>query len=142
MRLAIPPPPNKRLQPTAAGAIMKPSAAEAQTLARQTMGILTRLFRGVHEPEHGGIRLEEPNPWEVSPTNEVERFLRALPLLVTDGSIAYFEGTGEPHVAEYLRKASIPAPVQVAIGTIWPRPDRYHVPLTTNDDGGLAAFLR
>ena len=105
------------------------------------MGILTKLFGAVPETERGGIRLEEPNPWKVSPTNEVERFLRALPLLVPDDSIAYFEGTAEPHVAEYLREVSIPARVQVAIGTIWPRPDRYHVPLTTKTMEDLAAFL-
>lgn len=105
------------------------------------MGIFAKLFGALPEAERGGIRLEEPDPWKVSPTNEVERFLRALPLLVPDDSIAYFEGTGEPHVAEYLGKVSIPATVQVAIGTIWPRPDCYHVPLTTKTMEALAAFL-
>jgi hypothetical protein len=103
------------------------------------MGFLARLFGGVSKAERDGIELREAAPWEVSGTRDVERFLRALPVVFPDDSIVYFEGTGEPHVAEYLERISIPAQVQVAVGTIWPRPDRYHVPLTKTE--GLAAFL-
>lgn len=106
------------------------------------MGFLARFFGAVPKEERGGIRLEEAGPWRVSPTKDVERFIRALPLLVPEGSIAYFEGTGESHVAEYLRRVSIPAQVQVAVGTIWPRPDCYHVPLTVTTMEALADFLK
>ena len=105
------------------------------------MGILARLFGGVPKAEHGGIRLEEREPWEVAPTKDVERFLQALPLLAPEGAIAYFEGPRESHVAEYLRQMSVPPKVHVAVGTIWPRPDCYHVPLTISSMEALAAFL-
>jgi len=105
------------------------------------MRILARFLRAVSKVERGGIRLHDAEPWQVSPTKDVERFVSALLLLVPEGSIAYFEGTGESHVAEYLRGVSIPAPVQVAVGTIWPRPDCYHVPLTVKSMEDLAAFL-
>lgn len=105
------------------------------------MGILARFFRWVPAPDRSGIRLEDHHPWEVTATNDVERFLRALPLLVPAGAIAYFEGTGEPHVAEYLRRISVPPSVQVALGTIWPRPDCYHVPITVQNMEALAALL-
>jgi hypothetical protein len=105
------------------------------------MGIFARLLNAVPKSERDGIRLHETEPWKVSPTTDVGRFVRALAPLVPEGSIAYFEGTGEPHVAEYLRGVSIPAPVRVAIGTIWPRPDCYHVPLTVKTMDDLAAFL-
>jgi hypothetical protein len=104
------------------------------------MGILARLFRWI-PADRSGIRLEEQDSWEVTPTKDVERFLRALPLLAPEGAVAYFEGTGEPHVAEYLRAVSVLPRLHVAVGTIWPRPDCYHVPITVQSMEALAAFL-
>jgi hypothetical protein len=106
------------------------------------MGFIARFLGVVTKQERRGIRLDEAEPWRVSPTKDVERFVRALPLLVPEGSIAYFEGTGESHVANYLAHVSLPAAqIQVAIGTIWPRPDYYHVPVSQESMEALAAFL-
>ncbi len=105
------------------------------------MTILSRLLRSVPKSERGGIRLDEADPWVVTPTKDVQRFLRALPHLAPEGATVYFEGTGESHVADYLWRVAIEPRVQVAIGTIWPRPDRYHVPLTSDATQKLADFL-
>ena len=105
------------------------------------MGVISRFLGVVPKEERRGIRLEEAEPWTVSPTKDVERFLRALPLLVPEGSIVYFEGTGEPHVREYLGRISIPAQAQVELGTIWPRPDTYHVAVSQDSMDALATFL-
>ena len=105
------------------------------------MNFLARIIGAVSKEERDGIRLDEPEPWKVSPTRDVERFLRALPPLVPDGSILYLEGTGERHVAEYLERVSGPAEARVAMGTIWPRPDCYHVPLTSATTEAFAQFL-
>ena len=105
------------------------------------MSLLSRMLGYVPRDEQGGIRLEDKEPWRVNSTRDVARFLRALELLVPDGSIAYFEDTGEKHVAEYLRKAAIAPAVRVATGTIWPKPDCYHVALTPGAAEELADFL-
>jgi hypothetical protein len=105
------------------------------------MGILGRLLGWVAAPDRAGIQLREHDPWEVAGTRDVKCFLRALPLIAPTGAFAYFEGTAEPHVAEYLRGISIAPPVQVALGTIWPRPDRYHVPISAQTMEALASFL-
>ena len=105
------------------------------------MGFLARLFGGVPKEERGGIRLLDAEPWSVSPTKDVECFLRALPPLMPSGSVVYFEDTAEPHVRQYLQSVSVPSQVRVAVGTIWPRPDGYHVPLTAETMEALAAFL-
>jgi hypothetical protein len=55
--------------------------------------------------------------------------------------VAYFEGTAEPHVADYLRRNSIQPSVRVAVGTIWPKPDFYHLPVTPETMQRLAEFL-
>jgi len=117
------------------------SQLSGHPLARQRMNIFTRLLGGVPKDDRGGIRLAEPQPWEVSPTKDVERFLRALPLLAPVGTNVYFEGTGEAHVAKYLEGVAIEPPVQVAVGIIWPKPDCYHVPLTQATMGDLVSFL-
>ena len=58
------------------------------------MGLLARLLGAVSKEERDGIRLSETDPWCVGPATEVTVFLRALPQLVPEGSIVYFEGTG------------------------------------------------
>lgn len=105
------------------------------------MGFLARLFGAVPKEEWGGIRLSDAEPWYVSPTRDVPCFVRALPSLMPAESVAYFEGTAESHVGRYLQSVSVPAQARVAIGTIWPRPDCYHVPLTGEAMENLAAFL-
>lgn len=105
------------------------------------MGFVARFLGILPKAERGGIRLRDAEPWRVSPTKDVELFVRALPVLVPEGSLAYFEGTGESHVAKYLSEVSVPAQMQVALGTIWPRPDHYHVPVSHESMQALAAFL-
>ena len=106
------------------------------------MGFLARLLNAVPKEEREGIRLVDTEPWCVSPTRDVERFVRALVPLLPPGSVVYFEGTAEPHVRRYLERASVPAQARVAMGTIWPRPDCYHVPLTPATMESIAAFLQ
>src|SRR5688572_28482593 len=105
------------------------------------MGFLARLFGAVPKEEWGGIHLTDAEPWCVGPTRDVGRFVRALPSLMPSGSVVYFEDTAEAHVARYLQSVSVPAQLRVAIGTIWPRPDGYHVPLTAETMDNLVAFL-
>jgi hypothetical protein len=102
---------------------------------------LARLFGAVDPDELRGIRLTDEDPWRVGPTRDVDRFVRALPALTPTGSVVYFEATAESHVGRYLIGVSVPAQAQVAVGTIWPRPDCYHVPLTAEHMDALAGFL-
>ena len=104
------------------------------------MGFLARLFGGVPKEEQDGICLDAPG-WELSATRDVERFLRALPLLAPEGAVAYFEGTGESHVTDYLTHIAMPAQTKVAVGIIWPKPDFYHVAVTVSAMEDLARFL-
>jgi hypothetical protein len=105
------------------------------------MSILKCMTRLRPTPRKDDIQFNETNPWVLTPTSDVCRFLRALPLLVPEPSIAYFEDTGEKVVSGYLRQLSISAPVGLARGTIWPRPDCYHVPLTSESMEAIATFL-
>ena len=55
--------------------------------------------------------------------------LRALPALLPGGGFVYFEGTTEASFAAWLQANAVSAPLKIAYGTIWPRPDDFHVPL-------------
>lgn len=105
------------------------------------MSLLSRLLGSVPHKERGGIRLEDKEPWRIEATRDPARFLRALHILARAGSVMYFEDTGEKHVAGYLRGAASTPAVRVAPGTLWPRPNCYHVAWTPAAAEKLADFL-
>jgi hypothetical protein len=88
--------------------------------------------------EQKGISLESPK-WEISPTCDMSAFLRALIDVIPKGSILYLEG-GSPdkEIRSYLEARKAPNPIKVALGTIWPRPICYHIPITPENLNGLA----
>jgi hypothetical protein len=53
----------------------------------------------------------------------------------------YFEGTSEEHVRSELARLQVAAHANITKGTIWPRPDVYHLPLTVDVVEALAAYL-
>jgi len=79
--------------------------------------------------------------WEVSATEAPTEFLRALPLVAGIGAVVYFEGTREEHVRHELARLQVPAQAHIKRGTIWPKPDQYHLPLTPELAEDLASFL-
>jgi hypothetical protein len=60
---------------------------------------------------------------------------------VPASSVVYFEDIGEKHVTRVLQRLSVSAPVRVARGTMFPRPDYYHVALTTDNMEEIATYL-
>ena len=106
------------------------------------MGILSRLFGGVPKDERDGLRLTEPEVWEIHAVSDPSLFLRSLPILVPEpGAVLYVEGTTDGSIREFLRGRESAARVKVAYGTIWPRPDVHHILMTTNNLECLAALV-
>jgi hypothetical protein len=105
------------------------------------MGLLATLLGAAPKSEWGGLHLEEAGAWEVEPTRDQPTFLRALPKLLPDGSRLYFEGTTEREVEHFLSARTVLDPEKIAIGTVWPRPKRYHVPYSEDLVHALAELL-
>ncbi len=105
------------------------------------MRLLSRILGQAAEVKCEGVHLAEAEPWRVDSTRDMGRFLRALKVLVPEDSVAYFEDTGERHFAEYLQRTAITPTVQIARGTIWPKPDCYHVPMAAGMADKLAGYL-
>jgi len=93
------------------------------------VSILSRLLGYPTLQERAGARLNDRDPWVVPATRDAAAMLRALPTLLPGGGFVYFEDTTEAVFASWLQAHAVPAPLKVADGTIWPKPDVFHVPL-------------
>ncbi len=104
------------------------------------MGLFGRLFRVTPKEELKGIKLNLDEPfWELTGKTGFSALFRALHEIISENSVLYFEG-GSPggELLTFLKTKSIPEQTHVAVGTIWPRPDYYHVPATAENISRLA----
>lgn len=104
------------------------------------MGILGKLFRVTGKEDLNGIRLNLNAPfWELKGQANFSALLRALIEILPENCILYFEG-GSPSgpLLDFLMNKSVPEQTHVAVGTIWPRPDYFHVPATAQNISVLA----
>jgi hypothetical protein len=93
------------------------------------VGFLSRLLGYATADEMAGARLEGDRVWRVPGTRDGSAVLRALPALLHAGGFVYFEGTVDEGFARWLGAHAVTVPLKIAYGTIWPRPDWFHVPL-------------
>jgi hypothetical protein len=105
------------------------------------MGFLAKLLNYVPRHERGGLVLDSAGTWELSGVTDAPGFLRALHRLIPTNCNLYVEGTNETAVADWLASRPASSPVQVAVATIWPKPDIHHMPATEKNLSDLAAFL-
>jgi hypothetical protein len=113
--------------------------AEWRLATRRSMKALLEFLRFVPREERAGIRLEDWPRWRVEPVKDVARFLRALCDLFPSGSILYLEGgSPPPAVRALLERRRATEPRRVEMGTIWPRPAQFHLPMTRENLHTLA----
>ena len=94
------------------------------------MGWLSRLLNYVPKAERAGITLDHSSCWRLTGvTKDHSMFLRALPLLLPDGSILYLEDGSPPkHLRKFLIANMLKEACRIAKSTIWPWPKVYHLP--------------
>ena len=79
--------------------------------------------------------------WEVSAPKDIPHFIRSIANLCDD-AIMYLEtSTCQKDVATILKQISIDPQLDVARGTIWPKPISYHVPASTDNIEKVAALF-
>lgn len=89
--------------------------------------------------EREGISLGQDVLWEVSSGKDLPSFLRGLIDLVPSESILYLEGgTPTKEIELYLEERRANKITKVALGTIWPRPKCFHIPISSENIEGLA----
>ena len=102
---------------------------------------LLELLGIVPKDQRGAIRLTDAECWSIDPTADGARFYRALSILTRPGAVLYVEDTCESEVASVLRAHQVQNPTPVALGTVLPRPNRYHVAATPENLRGLAVLI-
>jgi hypothetical protein len=102
---------------------------------------LYKLLSAVPPEERRGLRIDPAASWEVVGKIDLSQFIRALSSLVPDGSILYLEDGSPPsHLKTFLKAHSVPQVSRVEMGTIWPRPLIYHLPISAPLLNELADF--
>jgi hypothetical protein len=103
------------------------------------MGWLSRILGYVPAKEWAGITLAPADAWAVPAPTDAARFFRAISALAPPGSVLYLEGgSPSPEILAYL-DARVPAKTtKVAVGTVWPRPEVFHMSITSRNLEGLA----
>ncbi len=103
------------------------------------MGLFAKLFGATPREQLKGISLDHNAAWEISPASDFPAFLRALPEILPPDSMLYLEGGTPPKdLKAFLDARCVPERSHVAAGTIWPRPQTFHLPATAQNLAELA----
>lgn len=101
------------------------------------MKLLKKLF-GFSTPV--GARLKSP-AWEVSAPRDIPGFIRAIPD-ICDDAFMYLETTSRAKdITRALEEISVEPLLDVAKGTIWPKPISYHVPVNLENTEAVAKLF-
>ena len=103
---------------------------------------LSRIFNYVPAHERKGISLDVRGCWLIDfKKSDFTLFVREMGMLFPEGSTIYLEGTAiTPDVQEYLHSIRADKITKVEMGTIWPRPKIFHIPLVAEYLQKLAAL--
>lgn len=104
------------------------------------MGWLSKIFNYVPAKEREGILFGKEPLWLVSCCKDFPSFLRALKELFPLNTILYIESSGKPpnDIQSYIEARKPSQVTKVAMGTIWPRPQYFHLTITAENLEGLA----
>ena len=106
------------------------------------MSLLSKIFGYVPAKERKGIYLTESTYWQISGVKDFPAFLRAVSDLVIPDSVLYLEGGTPPKkLRVYLEKRAATNNCKVEMGTIWPRPECFHMQITRANLEGLAELV-
>jgi len=76
------------------------------------------------------LRLEPGDLTDLGPVRDLYGLLKAIDLAMPKEATLYVEGTSiAPEVRDYLGRRQGPAPRRVEPGTLWPKPQVFHLPL-------------
>lgn len=107
-------------------------------------GWLRRLIGAASQEEMEGICLDAEKPyWEVGGPSTFEELFNALKKWVPDDALLYFEGEPQDdEIYDFFKMHAVPEISHVAMGTIWPHPQVFHVPATETLLSELARIMR
>lgn len=108
-----------------------------------TMGLLAKILGALSGVDMNGICLDVRRPfWEIAGKTDFSSLFAALPDLLPSDCFLYFEG-GSPSggLLKFLEERKMPERTHVAPGTIWPKPDAFHIPATSATLNSLGELM-
>ena len=91
------------------------------------MGILSRILGYMTREERVGISLGRDATWQVWGVGDPQKFFLALRALVPPESVLALHEPEGKNVRQFLREHAAETHTRVEAGTIWPRPEIYHI---------------
>ena len=95
----------------------------------------------VPKDQRNAIRLADTECWRVEPIRDAAAFYRAIISFAESGTVLYLEGSTEKRVPRLLEPRQISDPIPIALGTLWPVSDHYHVAATEGNLRELADLI-
>jgi hypothetical protein len=102
------------------------------------MGWIAKLLGAASNEELAGASLGAAPAWSAGHVKEASVFFRALPDLLPSGTILYLEGVCAGDVIKFAERHPAEHSLKIAFGTIWPRPNYFHIPITATTAAELA----
>ncbi len=91
------------------------------------MNLFRKLFN--KQPKKKEVMLEDISSWEISPPSDAVELFKYLNIITPENSNMYFEDVYDKGVKEILKTMSVDTKI-IEGGTLWPKPDAYHIPAT------------
>lgn len=103
------------------------------------MSWLSKILNYVPVNEREGLSFGKEPLWLISCCKDFPAFLRTLSDIFPYDSVLYIEGGKPPKdIQSYLEARKSTHITKVAMGTIWPYPQYFHIPITSDNSNGLA----
>lgn len=91
------------------------------------MGFIQKLFGAASKDEIAGASLGGAPAWSATPIKDAPAFFRALPGLLPSGAILYLEDICSSDGIALANRHRVEPLLKLALGTIWPRPNCFHI---------------
>lgn len=89
-----------------------------------------------------GDMLEAVASWEISSPSDPVKLFNSLNIILPEDSIMYFEDVYENKVKKALKAISTDSKTIIHSGTLWPKPDVFHVPATDENYGKMQEIAK
>ena len=104
------------------------------------MGFIAKLLGAASKDEIAGASIGAGPAWSADSIKDAPAFFRALPELLPSGSILYLEDVCSRDGVALATRHCVEPQLKMALGTIWPRPNSFHIPLSRATANELAEF--
>ncbi len=108
------------------------------------MGWFSGLIGKIAGGPPSGVTLDYSKAhWMLEGKSSFVKLLPALEKILSDDCVLYFEGGYyRGKLEKFLKAHSVTSPLNIAVGTLWPKPECFHIPATKENISALVELCR